>query len=685
MNRFTITWRVGVPFQGLSLKAPGRWTQSMFAVAALCLPAVCQAEVTRVEIIERTDVHAGRSFGAAGPYEYIIGRAHFAVDPNKAANRIITDIELAPRNSEGRVEFYADLFVLKPRDSAKGNGTVLFEGSNRGGKRLAEMFNFATQERDPRIAEELGDGFLLEQGYTMVWLGWQFDVPDRPDRMRLYPAVVKGVTGVVRSEFVPSQKVTSFWLGDRNHRPYPVLDPSEPSIQLTVRDRGTGPRTVIPKREWNFDGSSIEMATGFEPGKFYEVVYTSQDAPVVGLGLAGVRDLMAFLKHGGPADTPLGDQHQYIRRTIGFGMSQPSRLLRTFLYYGFNQDEQNRPAFDAVWAHDAGAGRGSFNHRFAQPSRDGYLMLNTFYPTDIFPFSDLPQSDPETGLNEGLLDRARAANVVPKIFYTNGSFEYWGRNAALIHTTIDGQRDIEVPTTTRIYFNTGAQHFAGMFPPERENTQYLANPNDYTYVLRPLLVALNDWVANGKEPPPSSYPLLAEGQLVTPDAVQFPKIPGVSYPTLWLQAWRLDFGPEFRTKGIVTIEPPKVGRPFLTLVPQVDRDGIETAGIRLPEIQVPLGTYTGWNLRDPRIGAPDALINMVGSFFPFARTKAERAASKDPRPSIEERYTSREDYLGKIQAAAQELVRSRYLLVSDVPKLVQRASLQWEHLAGDAK
>lgn len=655
------------------------------AVAALCLAAVCEARVTGIEILTRTEVAGGRSFGTAGPYEYIVARARFAVDPDKPANGIITDIGLAPRNNAGLVEFSADLFLLEPRESARGNGTVLLEVSNRGGKRLAEMFNFAVQERDPRIAEQLGDGFLLEQGYTMVWIGWQFDVPDRPGLMRLYPAVVRGVTGIVRSEFVPDERVSSFGLADRGHKPYPVLDPNDPSIELTVRERGDGPRTVIPRSGWTFNRSTLEMTAGFEPGKFYEVVYSSQDAPVVGLGLAAVRDVVSFLKHGGPRDVSLGDLHRSLRRAIGFGMSQSSRFLRTLLYYGFNGDEQGRQVFDAVWSHAAGAGRGSFNHRFAQPSRDGYLMLNTFYPTDLFPFSDLAQHDPETGSTEGLLDRARAAKVVPKIFYTNGSFEYWGRNASLIHTTLDGRRDMELPATTRVYFIAGTQHFAGAFPPGKEDTQYLANPNDYTYALRALLVALNEWTASGKEPPPSTYPRIANRQLVAHEAVQFPIIPGVSFPTRWLRAWRLDFGPEFRTKGIVTIDPPKVGSPFVTLVPQVDRDGVDTSGIRLPEIQIPLGTYTGWNLRDPRIGAPDAPINMIGAFFPFARTRADRESTRDPRLSIEERYTSRGAYLARIRAASQELVRSRFVLVSDVPRIVQRASQEWDHFVGSPK
>ena len=657
-------------------------TVGIIAAALLSAATVSQAAVTRIDVSERSDVVDGHAFGTAGPYERIVARVHFAVDPNNPANKIITDIALAPRNSQGLVEFSADLYMLKPRDPAKGNGSVLYEASNRGDKRLPELFNFAAaRSLDPRTAKDLGDAFLLEQGYTVMWLGWQFDVSDRPGTMRVYVPVVKGVTGLVRAEFVPNEKVASFWLGDRGHQPYPVLDPADPSIQLTVRERGTDPRRVIPRSEWKFNGSNVEMPAGFEPGKFYDVVYTSQDAPVVGLGPAAIRDFLSFLKYGGVADPTLGDAHRHIKRAIGFGFSQTARLLRTFLYFGFNQDERNRQVLDGVWAHAGGAGRGSFNHRFAQPSRDGYLMLNTFYPTDLFPYTDLPQDDPETGLTEGLLDRPRASKVVPKIFYTNGSFEYWGRNSALIHTAIDGKRDMDLPDTTRVYFMAGTQHFFGGFPPERERTQHLANPNDYRYVMRGLLVALNEWVVTGTQPPPSSYPLIAKGQLVSPDAVRFPKIPGVSVPTFWLRAWRLDFGPEFRTKGLDTIEPPKVGKPFLTMVSQVDQDGIEAAGVRLPEIQVPLGTYTGWNMRDPGIGAPDAMINLVGSFFPFARTRAEREANKDPRLSIEERYASRDDYLGKISRSAGELVRSRYIMKSDVDRIVQRATEQWKYLA----
>ena len=655
-------------------------TCGLFLLAIAWLAAVSQAAVTRIDVIDRSDVLAGRAFGSAGPYERIIARVHFAVDPDDPANGIITDVSLAPRNAAGLVEFSSDLYMLRPRDGSKGNGTALYEVSNRGGKGVLALFNLSYGSLDPRTAPEFGDGLLLEQGYTVVWLGWQSDMPDRPGLVRLYPAVAKGITGIVRSEYVPSGKVHSFPLADRNHQPYPVRNPNDPSSRMTVRDRADGPRRAIPRNQWKFSGAQVEMDAGFEPGKFYEVVYESQDPPLVGLGPAAVRDFISFLKHGGPGAESIGNPQAYVKRAIGYGTSQSGRFLRKFLYDGFNRDEHGRQVFDGVWAHVGGAGRGSFNHRFAQPSRDGHLMLNTFYPTDLFPFSDLPQQDPEAGLRQGLLDRAVADQVVPKIFYTNGSYEYWGRAASLIHSTIDSKRDMDLPPTTRIYLFAGTQHGPGSFPPRQEDTQNLSNPNDYRYLMRALLVDLNDWVTSGKEPPASAYPRIAGGQLVPPSALRFPKIPGVAVPTLWHRAWRADYGPEFLSKGIVTMDPPKLGSPFPSLVPQVDSDGNETAGLRLPEVQVPLGTYAGWNLRDPRIGAPDSLYDMVGSFIPLPRTKAERESRHDPRPSIEERYKSRLDYLAKIQAAAQDLARSRYLLESDIPKLVQRATEQWQYL-----
>jgi hypothetical protein len=649
---------------------------------SLCVCSLSWAALLRIEVSSRTDVLDGKSFGPAGPYERIVGKAYFAVDPNLPANRIITDIDKAPRNPDGQVEFSSDIYVLKPRDPKAGNGAILFEVSNRGHKGLLAMYDRAAGANDPQTAPQFGDGFLLEQGYTLIWLGWQFDVPaDDPTLMHLYSPVAKGITGVVRSEIIVDHKETSHTLGDRGlYMAYPVLHPDDPKLALTVRDTRDGRRQPLPRSQWHIeDGTRVVMPAGFEPGRVYELVYTSQDPPIAGLGPAAVRDLLSFLKYGGPEFTIFADQHRYLKRAYGFGASQSGRFLRTYLYYGFNADEKGRKVFDGVLAHIAGAGRGSFNIRFAQPSRDAHPFMNMFYPTDIFPFTDDAETDPETGISDGILVRADQAGVTPKIFYTNSSYEYWGRAASLIHTSLDGKKDAPIPATTRIYFFAGGQHGPAAFPPKRNGTVNLPDPNPYTYGMRALLVAMNAWVQDGKEPPPSQYPRVSDDRLVEPGAVQFPKIPGVVVPTRIERAYRTDYGPDFRSRGIISIEPAKVGDAFAQLLPQVDRDGNETTGIRMPEVQVPLATYTGWNMRAKQIGAPDEMYSMVGSFFPFPKTKTEREHSHDPRRAIAERYSNKAEYLDEFGAAARKLAEAGYLLDRDVPSLIDRGSAEWDY------
>jgi alpha/beta hydrolase family protein len=661
--------------------------RSLFAAA--CLACTLSAEVVRLEVHQRADVLAGKSFGKSGPYERLSGRAYFAVDPKLPANQIIRDIDRAPRNEKGMVEFSADFYVLKPRDPANGNGAVLYEVSNRGNKGMLAMFNRAAASRDPLAEKEFGDGFLLEQGYMLLWLGWQFDVPRTEGLMRLYAPVAtdegRAITGLVRSEFIPDAKTTSFSLGDRNHIPYAPAGAA--SDVLTVRDHPGSARRVIPRDQWKFvENTHVSMESGFEPGKIYEAVYTAKDPALVGLGPTGIRDMVSFLKYGiENGVTPLSDHRRYIKRAYGFGVSQSGRFLRTFLYFGFNADEKGRQVFDGVMAHVAGGGRGSFNHRFAQPSRDGHPYMNLFYPTDIFPFTDLDETDADTGLTDGILDRVKKDNVTPKIFYTNSSYEYWGRAASLIHTSLDGKKDAPLPPTSRVYLFAGGQHGPAGFPPVKGHTQYLPNSNPFTWGMRALLTAMDRWVREGKEPPPSLYPRLDAKQLVPPDELKFPRIAGVHVADRTQKAYRVDYGPAFRDKGIVSIEPPVVGRAFPTLVPQVDVDGNESAGIRMPGIQVPLGSYTGWNLRSPDIGAPDELFSMVGSFFSFPLTRADRARSKDPRASIEERYPSKQDYLAKVEAATKALAQSGYLLERDVPSVVAHSSAEWDWVANGSK
>jgi len=664
-------------------------------VAAALAASVASARVVRVEVASRADVLAGKSFGLAGPYEKLIGRVHFALDPQNDANRIITDIALAPRNARGEVEFSADLYILKPKEIARANGAALLEIGNRGRKGLLGTFSRAEGSLDPQTEAHFGDGFLLREGFTLVWVGWQFDPPVTPGLMHVFPPVAgssdKPVRGLVRSNFVVTDRTYEHTLADRDHVPYPVADPDATQSRMTVRQGVEDAPQEIPRAQWRFarmeagqpvaDSGKVWLEGGFEPGKIYEVVYLSENPPVVGVGPAAVRDLISQLKYEGSSD--LGIPKASIQRALGFGTSQSGRFLRTFLYYGFNRDEADRKVFDALMPHVAGGGRGSFNHRFAQPSRDAHPFLNFFYPTDIFPFSDVEQKDPETGRSDGLLTHNLKPEHRPKVFYTNSSYEYWGRAASLIHTAIDGSRDAPLLETSRIYLIAGTQHGPAAFPPSTGIGQQLSNPMDYRWALRALLKALDRWVAEGVEPPPSRYPRIADGTLVTPEKLNFPKISGVNYSTRIHRAYRADYGPKFVSDGIVSNEPPKIGKAFPMLVPAVDADGNEVAGIRLPELVAPLATYAGWNLFNAKSGPSDEISSMVGSYIPLARTAAERKTTGDPRPSIEERYTSREDYLGGVSEAALKLASEGYLLEADVAEVLRRAARHWDHLQGE--
>ncbi len=625
----------------------------------LSVAAVSFGAVTRIEITVRAEVLEGASQGQSGAYERILAKAYFAVDPKLPANRVIADIDLAQRNEGGLVEFSADLYILKPRDSAKSNGTALVEISNRGGKGLLGMFDYAVASTDPKDPRDFGDGFLLQQGFTLVWVGWEFDVPSSPKYLGLTAPIASDhgqpIHGMVMSEWIGDKRLPRISLGDRFLQAYEVADPEAPGTQLSVRDRVASERRVIPRSEWRFSGSTeVLMDSGFEPGKIYEVIYQAKDPVLVGLGPAAVRDLVSYLKYGGE-QTLAGD----LKRALGFGVSQSGRFLRTFLRDGFNEDEKSRRVFDGIWAHVGGAGQGSFNFRFAQPSRDGHPFLNVLYPTDVPPFN----------AQDGLLDRAEAAHVVPKIFLSNGSYEYWGRAASLIHTSEDGKSDVAPGKEQRIYFFAGSQHGAGTVPPRKLDAQNLADTNDYRPAMRALLIAMQAWLKDDREPPASQYPRIGNDQLVPLGALAFPHIPNVNVPRHKREAYRLDWSKT----------PPKVGDPYPTLVPQVDQDGNETSGIRMPPIRVPLATYAGWNLRSPTIGAPDELYSMVGSWIPFPRTKAEAQRLKDPRRSVEERYPSKRDYLEKITSAAQKMVREGFLLDVDVPRIRDRAAAEWDY------
>jgi Alpha/beta hydrolase domain len=654
----------------------------------ICGVASLNAKVTRVEITSRTDVLSGQTFGSAGVYERVVGRVYFSAAVANPHNRRVVDLDKAVNLKNGEVEFSADFIAVRPKDASKGNGSLLLEVPNRGRARIISLVDGGNWN----LSDDAGDAWLLRNGYTVVSLGWQWDAAGL-DALRFYAPVAKEngktITGLLRGDLMPSRVMEEIPLGhliigEIGGSEYPVAAPDDPRNVLTVRDSRNAPRTVIPRSEWKFahtvDGKLtandryIHLNGSFQPGKIYEYVYVVDDPVIAGLGFAAVRDFASYAKHGGDAIAPAS-------RVYGEGISQNGRFLRDFLYQGFNADEEGRIALDGVLAHVAGAGRGSFNYRFAQPSRDAQPTSSVFFPTDVFPFTDKPESDPATQEKGGLLDRSTAEKVVPKIFFSNTSYEYWGRAAALIHVTADGKRDAAISPDVRIYHYTGLQHFSVPFPPAKGKGDLLGqqpeSPLPVRYFWRAMIANMDAWVRNGTAPPESSYPKIADGTLVALDKYAFPAIPGVNKPREANEAWHLDFGANWR-EGILSLQPPKVSQPFPVLVPQVDTDGNERDGVRLPEITVPLATYASWNLRDPSIGAPDQRVSFEASYLPFPKTAAERQKTGDPRKSIAERYASREVYLARCGQALDELVKQRRILAKDRAALLHRAEQEWD-------
>src|SRR5277367_1100503 len=560
--------RLGVVFSALSL---------LFALLPL------NARVTRIDVASRTDVLNGKTFGDAGAYERITGRVYFSLPVANPHNREIVDLANAVNLKDGEVEFSSDFIVLRPKDAAKGNGSMLLEVPNRGHSRIISLVDGGNWD----VATDAGDAWLLRNGYTIASLGWQWDA-DGADALRFYAPIAKEdgktITGLLRGDLMP-WKVTPeiplghLILGNIGGSEYPVATPDDPRNTLTVRDSRAAERTLIPRAEWQFAHSVagkltpsdrfIRLNGGLQPGKIYEYVYVVADPVVAGGGFAAIRDFASYVKHAPDAVAPAA-------RVYGEGISQNGRFLRDFLYQGFNADEGGRMALDGVLAHVAGAGRGSFNYRFAQPSRDAQPTSSVFFPTDVFPFTDEPERDPLTGETGGLLDKPHAEHVVPRIFFSNTSYEYWGRAAALIHVSADGKQDATISDRVRIYHFAGLQHFSVPFPPEKgtggEFGQYPQSPLPVRYFWRAMIANIDAWVRSDTLPPPSSYPKIADHNLVPLGEYAFPRIPGVNLPHEANHAYRLDFGPNWQ-QGILSIQPPKVGPAFPLLVPQVDADG----------------------------------------------------------------------------------------------------------------
>jgi len=538
---------------------------------------------------------------------------------------------------------------------------ALVDVLNRGNKVVLNGFNRGGSP-DPLTENDLGDRFLMRFGYTIVWVGWEFDVAQRPNAMRIHVPVAtdngKPITGLVSAAWTANTAAKTFTVGDL--ATYEPVDPSGADSSLReCPSIGATACRELTRDSWALEGHTVTIAAGFVPGKTYRLAYRASNPPVAGLGFVAIRDAASWLKHQPDAVAP-------VRYAFGYGSSQSGRFLRSFMYEGFNTDEKDRQVLDAVMAHIAGASRIDLNARWSKPT------TLAVYDATSFPFADAAIKDPVTGVQEGELENPRMAGHAPKVFYTNTPVEYWGtgRVAAMVHTSPDGKADLVLPENVRVYFIAGTQHSPGRFPPSINNGQQPDNSVDYWWTMRALLLAMNRWVKDGAAPPSSRYPRLADRTLVDAKELALPPIPGVVSPRA------LTAG--LRVSNVRLAHGAGAGSPLPLLVPQVDDDGNERSGIRLPDVAVPLATYTGWNFRNTALGAPNELVSLLGSSIPFAATRAAREAAQDPRRSIEERYRSKDDYLAQVEQAADALVKDRLLIIDDVPRILQRAGDTWD-------
>ena len=655
--------------------------------------------VTQLVVTSRKPFAQGEAFGEVGPYEQLDGTVFFAVDPTHPAHSVITDLSLAPRDTSGLVHCSADVRLLCPVHPQRGKHRILFDILNRGRGLALRNLNSAP-DIAPHEPLHPGNGFLMRHGYTVVWCGWQHDAPDVPGALRLYtPDAVTPegpISGKLTVTFQPTAPTQVQFLANRMHRPYPTHDLDDPQAVLTEQEHEDAPERIIPRDQWLFarleeghvvsDASHVYLAAGFQPGKVYQVIYTTTGAPIVGLGLLATRDLGAFLRYGtAAAGNPCAGD---IEHSYAFGVSQSGRFLRAFLHLGLNQDEDDRMVFDGIMPHVAGGKRGEFNQRFAQPSSQASRS-----PNNAFPFSDAVQTDPETSRTDGLLARLTAHGQVPKVMHTYTSSEYWAGHGALVHIDVTGQRDIDVPESVRVYLFGGTQHALGPFELSDHDKlneyrgQYPFNWMDYRPLMRAALVNLDRWVTAGEAAPPSCYPRLDDGTAVPPEKLldTFRALPGVSMPQPLRSIRRLDFGSD---TGIATHVPPVVGTSYPCLVPAVDQDGNEVCGIRLPFLTVPLATYTGWNLRHADIGGAGQILatggatggTLTGATLPFPPTRDARETSGDPRLSIAERYASQAAYVEEVKKAAERLIQERYMLVEDLEELLGQATQHYDQL-----
>ncbi|MGW1421811.1 alpha/beta hydrolase domain-containing protein [Bradyrhizobium manausense] len=635
----------------------------LIAIAGL-FPLSSRAEIVRFDILERVPAFAGRSFGNVGTYERITARATFALNPADDRNAVITDLALAPRNGEGKVEATTDVVILRPSDPAHSNGTLLLEVPNRGRKLAPQLFDDSAQPgaNNADKAEDAGIGFLHRQGFTMVWVGWQGDIPSKPGQLAMTAPAIKTITGPAREEVIFDNSANPA----RATLTWPAADTA--NLNVTVRaawaDARQTPSGLSAKL---LDPTTVEITRpdGFDAGALYEVTYTARDPVPLGMGYAAVRDVVSFLRRDETQANPLLDGlHPSVSRAIGFGVSQSGRFLRDFLYLGFNEDLQGRTVFDGLMPHVAGTRRMATNVRFGQPGRNPRHMQDPAWQADLFPFTYATLSDPYSGKTDGVLRRCSLSVTCPKVMQTDSEHEWWTSHASLLVTDLAGNH-LDLPDNVRAYMIAGTPHFADANDAMKKGVPAMSLPQNPMHAgmpMRALLTDLNAWISDGTKPPASRVPMRAHGTLVAAQGAVPTDIPGLPYAGIHTLA-------AFSDQSVL---PPKVIGRYPVFVPKADDDGMAIAGIRQLALAVPRATYTAWNPRAQGFGST-ALYPLQGAVVPFAPTEAARKEVHDPRLSIAERYADDGAYVAAVKREAARQVAERILLPEDAERAVEAA------------
>jgi Alpha/beta hydrolase domain len=653
----------------------------------LCNAPAAQARVTQVVIVKtESPTFGGKSFGAVGQYERISGQIVGEVDPKDPLNAIIVDIGLAPRNSNGTVTYSTDFQILRPVDRGKGNKRLIYEITNRGRTNVLETLNDSKTGNDADSSGDAGNGFLMRQGYAVLESGWDFSAPRNG---KLFTATVpvarnpdgSTVTGRNTEEFVIDKAATPA----QQRLNYPAASADKSKASLTVRKNYADTPVPVPSAEWDYVDAklnAVKLISGnfggpgsFGPTALYEFTYEARDPVVAGLGFAAIRDIATFLRNAETDDkgapNPLVGDVQYI---YSFCSSQPCRTMHDFVQLGFNQPERAADAapkvFDGVLNWKAGGSGLFMNYRFSQPVRTHRHHIARWTPEYQFPFADVKVTDTVTGKTDWRLRRCEESGTCPRTFEANSSNEYWAKASSMMQTDSKGlDLDLAGAVNVRYYLLASLPHGAGNGPGICAQPRNPLRPNA---ALRALLVDLDAWVTAGTTPPANQMPRVADGTLAPPlpqERYGFPRIPGVVYNGTHHTGDLWDFGPDF-DKGFISGLPPKlIGMPYPVFVPKADADGNDIAGIRMPEVAVPVATYTGWALRADGLDGCDA----SGQKLDFAKTKAARLASGDPRPSVQERYVDHATYVGLVRRAAEALREQRFMLEEDVAATIAAA------------